>query len=600
LARTVQGKSYTWQMSDIPIGGGDAGEVYAVTCVEHPELTGVMKTPARIATGGTIQRQAQQINQEALALDRLDGLPQCKAHPPRLLDLAPERTHGTAHYFIVSESANGDNLAAMLSQKRQTGKPFPRRVIITVLDALFDLFARAHRAGVLWNDVKLDHIYWHNPTGDVAVIDWGNAVFLDDSERHRTLPRWEDYQQLVDTLGTFLQQNAPDLFDDLGWDEFQRRELDSPRVSVLARRIAYQQQVIAHQVMEYQSLIQVVLKEKPTLQGLLKIQTYHAKLEKIGAPNEVKEILEYSRKLVLSALDEGNTQTSVKAATVIWELFNPVLKLSWLMIREYFQYTDLLLHPLLPNLIRYTLYENWSNALWTLISIAKDNQPVEWWRSLIPVLRQKALGMATPSPYQTCQTLLTWAESQNNKYTNLSENIIKILDQWRKKGTDLEDSPFDYALFKLLRNETNIPPQLRVELNQSFTVGREAISELRQAWTNMHWESLSKTFHRIACWDPNRWGIIRLAKAVEDFHVWLDELYKGPEQDRDGEVFILDLLKKRLSVERLMGTPPWLHTLLEMLNDFKKGLPLNHHRAVIQAWCPWLLKVLDTELKEKP
>jgi len=68
LARTVQGKSYTWQLSDTPIGGGDAGEVYAVTCVEQPELTGVMKTPAQIATGGTIRRQAGQIAQEARAL----------------------------------------------------------------------------------------------------------------------------------------------------------------------------------------------------------------------------------------------------------------------------------------------------------------------------------------------------------------------------------------------------------------------------------------------------------------------------------------------------------------------------------------------------
>ena len=203
MARTVQGKTNTWRLSDKPIGSGDAGEVFAVTCIDQPELTGVLKKPARIATGGTLQRQAGQIAQEGLALARLDGLPECKAHPPRLLDQAADFTTGTANFFIVSETASGENFTEMLNQARINNKPFPRRVIITVLDSLFDLFARAHRAGILWNDVKLDHIYWHNPTGGVAVIDWGNAVFLEEESNNQRmkLPRWEDYRQLVDTLG---------------------------------------------------------------------------------------------------------------------------------------------------------------------------------------------------------------------------------------------------------------------------------------------------------------------------------------------------------------------------------------------------------------
>lgn len=598
MARTVQGKSNTWQMSDTPIGSGDAGEVFAVTCVEQPELSGVMKTPAHIATGGSIQRQAGQIAQEALALARLDGLPQCKAHPPRLLDTAPEWTQGTANYFIISETAPGETLEAMLAEKRKTGKPFPRRVIITVLDALFDLFARAHRAGVLWNDVKLDHIYWHNPTGDVSVIDWGNAVFLEDDVASHSLPRWEDYQQLVDTLGKFLQQNAPDLFDDLGWEEFQGKKLDLPRVSVLARRIDYQQQVIAHQMMEYKSLIRVVLNENPTLQGLSKIKTYHVKLEKIGAPIEDDKILTYGRKFILSALKIGDIPTSVRASVIICELFNQSLGLSWRLTSEYFRHTDLLTHPLLPDLISYTLHENWHDALWSLISIAQDNQPVEWWDGLIPVLRQKALGLATPSPYQTCQSLLTWVESQNEKDTRLIKSLLEIFDQWQKKGVKLERSPFDYAVFEILRRETSLPQRLRAEINQSFAAGREAIREVRQEWINMNWESLPKAFRSFACWDPNRWGIIHLAKAVENFQIWLDELREGPEKDRDIQLFVTGLLEKRPSIERLLGTPAWLNELLQTLEVVKKGLPLKQHRIQIDAWCPWLRVELNVELNE--
>ncbi|MFU8826364.1 MAG: phosphotransferase, partial [Brevefilum sp.] len=340
MARTVQGLAHTWQVSDTPIGSGDAGEVYAVTRLEGSQVTGVMKKPARVATGGTIQRQAGQIAQEARALALLDGLPASKAHPPRLLDQAADFTHGTANYFIVSETAPGEDLNTLLADARQTGQPFPRRVIMTVLDALFDMFSRAHQAGVLWNDVKLEHIYWHNPTGRVGVIDWGNALFL-NPEGQGTRPRWEDYQQMVDTLGTFLQSAAPDLFVDLGWDEFLGKTLDSMRVSTLARRIAYQQQVIALQVMENQSLIRVVLTSEPTLEGLRKISDYQQNLVKIGAPWYRDEILQYCRALVETALAEGDIQTAVSATALVWEVFDNSLDLPWHLLREYCRHTDI-------------------------------------------------------------------------------------------------------------------------------------------------------------------------------------------------------------------------------------------------------------------
>jgi serine/threonine protein kinase len=598
LARTVQGKATTWQMSDTPIGSGDAGEVYAVTCVEQPELTGVMKTPARIATGGTIQRQAGQIAQEARALSRLDGLPRCKANPPRLLDTAPEWTQGTANYFIISETAPGKTLESMLAEKRQTGKPFPRRVIINVLDALFDLFARAHKAGILWNDVKLDHIYWHNPTGGVAVIDWGNAVFLDgdNSRQKRSLPRWEDYQQLVDTLGSFLQQNAPELFEDLGWEEFQDRELDSAQVSVLARRIAYQQEVIALKVMEYQSLIRVVIKSEPTLEGLENIQSYQHILEKIGAPWESEAILTYSRSLVLKTLKRGDTPSSVKAVTILWEIFGQSLDVQWYLVREYFRSTDLLSQPLLHELVKNTLYDYWSNALWTLVFIAQNSPSSDWWNKLIPLLRQKALSLRTPPPYQTCQTLLTWAEEQGGEQQKLAEELRKILGHWREKGNNLEESPFDYALMDVLETTTGLPRRMHTAVRQNLSQGQEAIRELLQAWVNMNWDELTKAFRRVTAWDPDRWGIFHLVNAVEDFQSWINNLHKGPTSNSDSKEFIEKMLLERPPVDRLLGTPPWLDKLLQTLQDIKERNSFLRHKAEMQAWCPWILQAEDQDI----
>lgn len=422
-------------MSDSPIGSGDAGEVFSVACVEQPDMAGVMKKPAKVATGGTILRQAGQIAREARALIQLDGLPRGKAHPPRLLDTAPEFTEGTAHYFIVSETAAGVDLAAMLAESRQSNKAFPRRVIITVLDALFDLFSRAHKSGILWNDVKLEHIYWHNPTSQIAVIDWGNAQFLslDGDSSHHTLPRWEDYRQMIETLGGFIKRSAPELYADLGWEEFEGQDMDALQISVLARRISYQQQVMSLRVMEYQSLIRVILQNDPNLDGLQRIRQHQAVLEQIGAPWEQASVLDYGKSLIQHATEGNIVQTFVKSTALIWEMFDETLDVSWYLLREYFRYPELLSHGALKFLVKHTLNENWSNALWHLVTIARDVNHAAWWDRLIPVLRQKTLGLVTPPPYQSCQKLLAWSKTQSAEKSHLVLTLSAILANWRKK-----------------------------------------------------------------------------------------------------------------------------------------------------------------------
>lgn len=592
MARTVQGIAHTWQVGDTPIGSGDAGEVYPVARLDQPDLIGMMKKPARVATAGTIQRQAGQIAVEARALSRLDGLPDSKARPPRLLDQAPEFTQGTANYFIISETAPGEDLASLLTQSRQSGKPFPRRVIMTVLDALFDMFSRAHKAGVLWNDVKLDHIYWHNPSGQVGVIDWGNAFFL-DSEAQHGLPRWEDYHQMVDTLGNFLQSSAPELYVDLGWDEFQGQKLDPPRVSILARRIAYQQQVIALQVMEYQSLIRVVLSADPSLEGLQKIAGYKHILEKIGAPWERDDVLKYCQSLVVTALSAGDRQTSVSATTLVWEIFDDALDLPWHLMREYCRQTDILTHAAYPELAKHTLNADWTGALWAASTIASQSPEPVWWLGLIPVMRQQALDTATPPPYQAVQTLLKWADEQHN--TNLTHELISIFEKWRRKGEDLKESPLDYELLDIVRENTDLPNRLRSEIKRSFAPGEEAIRGLFKVWTNANWDELPNAFCRMISWDPDRWGILKVSAQVERFRTWLKDLFEGPGIGVNPRLFFTELVENRPRIEHLLGTTPWISTLLNMLSQVNQGTPISSFQAEVNLYCPWLLPYPDLQ-----
>jgi len=605
LAKSVQGEKYTWQMGDDPIGSGDAGEVYTASCVQKPELTGVLKKPARIATGGTIQRQAQQIAQESLALERLDGIPRGKAHPPRLLDQAPAYTKGTANFFIISETAPGKTMADLIKESRQTGKPFPRRVIITVLDALFDLFSRAHKAGVLWNDVKLDHIYWHNPSGQIGVIDWGNALFLDTdgAGSHPAPPRWEDYQQMVETLGGFLKQSAPDLYAELGWEEFQNQTLDSPMVSILARRIAFQQQVVALRVMEYQSLIRVVLTAEPSLEGLEKIKEYQQILVKIGAPWESKGVLDYANQLIKQAAQQKDRQITLKAITIVWDLYEDSLDLPWHLLRAYFRQVDLISHQDIGHLVKVTLDSQWDEVLWTLIKIARDEQACDWWEKLVPVIRQQATGLIQARPFIICQSLKTWMQSQSPGQNNLVMPLNQVLSHWRDKGDNLEGSPFDYEILDLLREDSNeLPADFRTELRKSFAFGEGFIRELIKYWETENWEPIDHILRQIATWDPDRWGLIPLAKGLTAFKTWLQTLYDGPHPDLSAHQFLKKLLDERPPVDRALGTPAWLVGQLPLLQAIFQGDLIEKYRPQISHWCPWLLAYEDihTPLPETP
>ena len=478
----------------------------------------------------------------------------------------------------------------MLADSRQTGQPFPRRIIVTVLDALFDLFSRAHKAGVLWNDVKLDHIYWHNLTGQIGVIDWGNALFLDrdDINPRTTPPRWEDYQQMVHTLGGFLIQSAPELYAELGWDEFQNLTLDSPLVSVLARRIAFQQQVVSLRVMEYQSLIRVILTTDPSLEGLQKIQTYQQALIVIGAPWESVQVLDYAKTLIKKAIKTDDLQLAIKVTTIVWALFDETLELPWHLLRAYFNQIELLSHQDLGALITSTLEAQWHEALWVLIKIAHESQSLSWWGKLIPVIRQQATGLIQKRPFLICQDLRSWMIGQNTKQTSQIELLENILDHWHTKGEKFEASPFDYEILDLLRGDAKLPDNLRSDLRKSFAVGEESIRELIKFWESENWEGINQVLKRIAAWDPDRWGLVNLAEGVENFRTWLKNLYEGPNQDTPPRQFLMELLQQHPNIDRALGIPQWFTGLRPMLQTIFQGAPVAPLLPQVKHWCPWL------------
>ncbi len=128
------------------VGRGDAGEVLRVQA-ELGREQGVMKRPVQNVSGGTIVRQARQIENEGQVLALLDGMDVerhgRRVHTPLLMDQSIEGTSSSANLFIISEEVSGVSVSELLRRKMQGGSPISQVIVLKVLAASFQLCKRS-------------------------------------------------------------------------------------------------------------------------------------------------------------------------------------------------------------------------------------------------------------------------------------------------------------------------------------------------------------------------------------------------------------------------------------------------------------------------
>ena len=177
MAKAVNGRERVWQIQEL-VGSGDAGEVLRVFS-QPGNLQGVMKRPVQNVSGGTIVRQAAQIETEGKILTALEGIDFSRnsltIHTPLLLDRSSEGTANTVNLFIVSEEIQGRSISSLLTERLNTGQSIPQNLVLKVLSSLLLLLENVHSKGVVWNDVKMDTFFgmrkpkrWVSLTGAMA------------------------------------------------------------------------------------------------------------------------------------------------------------------------------------------------------------------------------------------------------------------------------------------------------------------------------------------------------------------------------------------------------------------------------------------------
>jgi hypothetical protein len=184
-------------------------EVYRVESLLDRK-TAILKRPRRGVFPSEIIRQARQIQREGEALAALarSERPGASLFTPLLLDQGKSGTEYSENYFIVITEAPGidwswpvrlgspdPDVRGLPARLSSGGQAFlnclvqegrlPDLLLLRVFAGLIEFFEALHihrfttdaarYNGLLWNDVKVEHLFWDPDKVCLTVIDWGNV-----------------------------------------------------------------------------------------------------------------------------------------------------------------------------------------------------------------------------------------------------------------------------------------------------------------------------------------------------------------------------------------------------------------------------------------
>ncbi|MBN2303769.1 MAG: hypothetical protein JXQ72_04800 [Anaerolineae bacterium] len=172
---------------------GRSGETLRAYDTHDADRPVVIKRPAPQDAPPMRAGQEVSIRTEKQALERLSG------HPvlTELRGSGTFRVGGQTHDYIVMDMAQGEIVENMVLER---GSHLSELEILVIMDNLLSLLAHAHDKQVVYNDVDAKHLFWDRRAYHLKVIDWGNAVFLDEPNALPGVTRSTDIHQCGELL----------------------------------------------------------------------------------------------------------------------------------------------------------------------------------------------------------------------------------------------------------------------------------------------------------------------------------------------------------------------------------------------------------------
>jgi serine/threonine protein kinase len=653
------------------LGEGDAGEVFLVESLVDGKKA-ILKRPRRSLFTTEVLRQSNQISQEGKVLRALSTVQIDYAdtylHFPALLDTSKPGSDYSERLFIVIEKAAGVDLAEIAraaryqastrdenEQFRQidqesllllktAGKTgiFPRLILLRSLGSILELLERIHTLqigstfpesyGIIWNDVKPEHIFWDLKEKRFTIIDWGNAIPLvaDGTSMDRNFSVVNDYGQYLDAFGQFLTEVQPDLYRQLEWPE------RSPLTS---------------------GFLEGIKPLKIRLDSLL--ENERAKLTKIR--NQEDEILQNRnpslqnwdilRNLQESILEFGDLPDWSGAERLAVHIGSTLVtegaRISFLALCEQAAQLPLVnkknweivlsigrLNPWpglwqLPTQQALTagLERDWASCLWLLRLSIEEMPPPQWWHDLCDKIRQvqPEIGPKNLTPLTVLRRIILTLQAQSLKQPapqlsalligpepqSLEEGeeshilVSRLKEQIVPRWIELEpDPPHSDLEYREIENELErierLQPDARKNLENAIEQPRALVKIILDSWDRREFETARRGLRRLFLWDPDRLRVFTADQALARAPAWLDGIRQGPPADVSLIEFITRYEMKGREMRYQVGKARWLDSYTEAFSRLRKGsIPADILLDFpdLRSELPWLLHYHPPKLK---
>jgi len=293
---------------------GRSGETLRAYDTQDQDRPVVIKRPAPQDAPPMRAGQEVSIRIEKQALERLSG------HPvlTELRGSGVFRVGGHTHEYIVMDFALGQTVEEMVLERAERGEYLSELEALVVIDHLLDLLALAHDKRIIYNDVDAKHLFWDRDQYRLKVIDWGNAVFLDEPGALSNISRSTDIYQCGELIYFVLTGGKRLAVEEEGDTFFVNFGVDAERISAKLQSIVTRA-VNPDPKRRYGSIVELKNALSEYRQPLEKarddiLSRVRKRVRATASQNELEELAEALR--AAQDMDPGYPETNALAAQI--------------------------------------------------------------------------------------------------------------------------------------------------------------------------------------------------------------------------------------------------------------------------------------------
>ncbi len=673
----IQGQRQSWNLIK-KLGEGDAGEVYLVESVLDRQPA-IVKRPRKGAFFSDTLRQASQIKREG---GILQGLPRAayasqllNLKVPGLLDRNRAEFEQGERTFIVIERARGLDVK-LLSQVIRFGAAslenttsdresdllisqwsqfieFPGPLLVRILLGVLNLLESIHdveirneqgaQSGVIWNDVKPEHLYWDPLKACLTVIDWGNSQFVGSEgvTKDRQYSALDDYRQFIQEMGNFTAEANPGLYSELEWPaDSTGPEIYQSAIQPLKERLirlyegnSLQLQALRRQEMDLYDVPRPELDQITQYEAMQQQLAMHGETpDKRGANNfMVKAAYQMAAEHRLAEFGEICESASRLPSAPVdkWQVLR---EMSLVASQE--QNNDELTQSAFSNALAAGLAGDWSSALWELFSYLADSPRPSWWEKLSLEVRKVCLGLDEEaiSPYTTFARLYYTLKAEvtrkgeqrlrgtpevigkdgrslNGFNWQASEELVATMwEEIVKKWKEIEPYPPNSAIpytevDSLIGPIDDLIPGTRLRIEKSMAPLKAQVDLVLGAWEQKDFELARRGLRSILVWDPDRARLYTAERSIGEAPQWLARIRRGAGKDEPFYDYLTAVELEGRTLRNQVGPAKWLDETLEAFKRLRKGtrsvdLMMEYPETMHEL--PWLSEYQSREILTLP